>query len=152
EGVFLDFQTVSEVEADRPIVVYRLLPGGTRVELGRVMSQGGDQSYTIQVDPSLLRDSGMNRIVIVDESGAEHMALVRVTPFTAKLAQMNKQGMTLTWGSLPGSVYDVYKAPTPSGPWRLTVANISADGDSCSAIVPVNPTESQAFFKIVMRQ
>ncbi|MDD5705243.1 MAG: SdrD B-like domain-containing protein [Kiritimatiellae bacterium] len=152
EGVFLDFQTVSEVEADRPIIIYRLMPDGAYVELGRVTSRGGDQSYTIEVDPSLLNLEGLNRIVILDESDARHELLVSVASFAAELVQMTKQGLTLTWRSLPGSVYDIYKAPTPSGPWTLTVTEVYADGDRCSTIVPVNPAEPQAFFKIVMRQ
>ncbi|MDD5705997.1 MAG: SdrD B-like domain-containing protein [Kiritimatiellae bacterium] len=154
EGVFLDFQTVQEVEAYRPIVIYRLMPDGTYVELGRVMSGGGDQSYNIKVDPSLLNLQGLNRIVIIDESDARHELLVSVAPapFAAEMVQMTKQGLTLTWRSLPGSVYDIFKAPTPSGPWTLTVTEVYADGDRCSTIVPVNPAEPQAFFKIVMRE
>ncbi|MDD5705996.1 MAG: choice-of-anchor A family protein [Kiritimatiellae bacterium] len=152
EGLFINFRTVAEVSIGRPMVIYRVMPGDTRVELGRVESRGGDQSYTIQVDPALLKEDGMNRIVIVDDRGVEHVGTIGVAPFAAKLAQMNKQGMTLTWSSLPGSVYDIYTAPSPSGPWRRTVANVLADGDSCSTIVPVNHAERQAFFKIAMRQ
>jgi hypothetical protein len=118
-----------------------------------VRSLGGDNIYRLLVPEGLLDPNGPNSIVIVDESGATHVLDgVLVRAFAAERVTMTKQGMELTWSSVPGAVYDIYKTTSLGGAWVPVVVNVQADGLTGHATVPVNPAEPRAFFKVVMRE
>jgi uncharacterized repeat protein (TIGR01451 family) len=149
-GLFVELCTVDEVVDGEPITLYLRLADGTLRQVGQVLSRGGSQRYLIPVAREALGPEPF-AFVVRDESGATHtLPQVTLEAFRAGLVRMDKLGLTLTWASLPGRIYDVYRCARLGDPWKKVVANVLAEGDSCSAIVPT-AGEKQAFFKIVMQ-
>jgi hypothetical protein len=155
EGIFIEFTTVNEVATvpGTQLEVRRKLPDGTLVLLGMAAAQGsGSNDYSLKVAEGLLDLEGPNTIRIRDEVGQGHeLAGVYVSDFKASMARMTKEGMLLTWNSLPDVYYDIYRATSLNGEWEL-VAWEHALGSTCSTTVPVYADKPTCFFKIVMRR
>lgn len=155
EGIFLEFTTANEVERDDGTLLHvcRRLPDGTLLLLGMAAAQGeGSNNYSLRVAEGLLDLEGPNTIRIRDEVGHWHeLSGIFVSDFKTSMAKMTKEGMRLTWNSLPDAYYDIYQATSPSGPWEM-VAWEHALGSTCATTVPVYADKPTCFFKIVMRR
>ena len=150
-GLFVELCTVDEVAAGQPIEVFVKYADGTSVKIGEVLSLGGSQRYLIAVERDWLKGQQAFTLMVVDESGAVHQRSgVTLQEFKAGLGRLDKQGVTLTWASLPGRYYDVYVCTRLGDPWRKVSANILAERTVCSAIVPICEGR-QAFYKIELQ-
>ncbi len=150
DGLFVELCTVDEVVAGEPIVLSILQADGSARVIGEVLSKGGSRRYLIPVERAALGPEPF-AFIVRDESGARHvLPPATLEEFKAGLLRMEKTGLTLTWHSLPGRVYDVYRCTQLGGPWVKVVANVLAEGETCSTLAPTAGAK-QAFFKIVMQ-
>ncbi len=155
EGVFVEFMTVNEVGgSDSQLMVFRWMGSyEDSIYLGSAMPQGeGSFEYRMQVAEGLLDMDGPNDFLVLDEVGNEHKVFgIHVSDFKAELTRMTKDGLTLSWNSVPDKYYDVYETTNLTGTWTR-VAWEYATGASCQTIVQIDPGKPTCFYKIVMRR
>jgi len=76
---------------------------------------------------------------------------VRVTPFSAEMVRMSLAGVTLAFNSLPEREYEIQWVRRLGDVWQ-TVANVLADGERTTVVVPhPDRTSPSGFFRIRLK-
>jgi fibronectin-binding autotransporter adhesin len=150
-GVMVEFQTTEEA-ALNDIVLF-LYRDDQWVEVGRQPAVGeGSHSYRFVV-PGLNAGDIVN-LLVQDDEGRIHTAnQLTVGSFNtqvAQITQVNASGLTLLWKSIPGSVYDIYRAEQLNGTWTL-IQTIDAAQTQTEVFIAFEPNQRAGYFKIGVR-
>jgi hypothetical protein len=74
-----------------------------------------------------------------------------VTPFSAEMVRMSLAGVTLAFPSLPEREYEIQWVRRLGDVWQ-TVANVLADGERTTVVVPhPDRTSPSGFFRIRLK-
>ncbi len=149
EGVVVEFMTIEEQNAGVPMFLYALVDGQW-IKVGEVVSRGEEGSYLYRVTVKGLSSANYQAFRILDDEGQYHtLYSVPVGSFETQMVRMTKEGVTLTWDSLPGTVYEIRRAASLAGPWD-TVKTVPAVayGSRTTAFAPADPMASAGFFQI----
>jgi uncharacterized repeat protein (TIGR01451 family) len=148
DGVIVEFETIEEAGTN-DMLLY-LLRDGAWVEVGRCAAVGeGNHLYRFTV-PGLAAGELCN-LMVRDDEGQYHTAYnLIVGTFATQAVLMDKDGMWLTWTSLPDRTYDIYRADRLGGTWTL-VKTVTAIGSRTTAFLSQMPDKPAGFYRIAIR-
>jgi uncharacterized repeat protein (TIGR01451 family) len=148
DGVIVEFEAIEEAGTN-DMILY-LLRDGQWIEVGRCAAVGeGNNRYRFLV-PGLAAGDLCN-LLVRDDEGQYHTAYnVRVGNFATQEVLMDKNGLWLSWASLPDRTYEIYRAERLDGEWTL-VKTVTASAAQSRAFVSFAPDASAGFYKIVLR-
>lgn len=117
--------------------------------VGTVLSQGNCGNYTYRLIDSLAVAGGAYNYTVLDDEGIARNAQVTVGDEFSAMVEMTAISITLHWKSQPGLNYDIYKtASLSAGFTKINAVAIHATESTTSYTVPIDNSETRAFFKI----
>jgi hypothetical protein len=149
-GVVVEF-VAYDVEEDGYVTLYLVGPGNTVLWFGTYEVAAGPQQVCRFLVPGLVV-GGAYDFVVQDEVNQFWEAYnVRVTPFSAEMVRMSLAGVTLAFNSLPEREYEIQWVRRLGDVWQ-TVANVLADGERTTVVVPhPDRTSPSGFFRIRLK-
>jgi hypothetical protein len=125
---------------DAQVYNVNLLAGGTNSIFvdNLYMSRSGINA-TIPVAPGVFPD-----LIVPTSIGLEQPAYLQSDPSNG-----NNPSVTLTWSSIPGATYTVYKSSSLDGPapWQLVTTELPSTGSTLS-YTDISISSSTAFYKV----